>query len=101
MVETKTEVFREINVREADLRRFGVRRLGLFGSFVREEQSRGSDLDFLVEFEPGKKSFNNFMDLAFFLEDIFDRKVDLLTIESLSPYIGPRILNEVEYAISG
>jgi len=51
-------------------------------------------------FESGKKSFDNFMNLAFFLEDLLERKVDLITTESLSPYIGPKILREVEYAFS-
>jgi uncharacterized protein len=46
---------------------------------------------------PGEKTFDNFINLAFFLEDILGRKVDLITKESLSPYIGPRILQEVEY----
>jgi hypothetical protein len=55
-------------------------------------------VDILVEFDPDQKTFDNFMQLAFFLEDLFDRKVDLITTESLSPYLGPHILREVEYA---
>ncbi len=51
----------------------------------------------LVEFAPGRKTFDNFMQLAFYLEELFGRKVELLTPESLSPYLGPRILREVEY----
>jgi predicted nucleotidyltransferase len=74
-----------------------VKKIGLFGSFVRKEQSAASDLDLLVEFEQGKKTFDNFMRLSFFLEDLFKRQVELVTIESLSPYIGPHIMNEVEY----
>jgi hypothetical protein len=80
------------------LKRFGVERCGVFGSFVRDTGIHDqSDVDILVVFKPGQKTFDNFMHLSFFLEDIFDRAVDLITIESLSPYIGPRILNEVEY----
>ncbi len=79
-----------------------VRRCGLFGSFVRNEARRvGSDVDILVEFEPGQRTFDHFMQLAFFLEDLFGRRVDLVTTESLSPYIGPRIMREVEYATLG
>jgi hypothetical protein len=77
---------------------FGVKRLGLFGSYIRGEQHPGSDVDLLVEFEPEKKTFDAFIELCFFLESILDRKVELVTIESLSPYIGPHILSEVEYA---
>ena len=83
---------------QANLHRFGVRRCGLFGSFVKgREIHHYSDIDLLVTFDPAQKTFDNFMHLCFFLEDLFDRPVDLLTPESLSPHIGPRILGEVEY----
>ena len=75
---------------------FGVRRIGIFGSFARGEQKETSDVDILVEFE--KPTFDNFMNLAFFLEDLFQRKVDLVTSNSLSPYIGPYVKKEVVWA---
>ena len=75
----------------------GVRRLGIFGSFVRGEARADSDVDMLVEFEPAKKTFDNFMQLSFFLEDLLRARVELVTPESLSPYIRPYILREVEY----
>ena len=95
----KEQIFSLLNRYSSQLRLYGVKRCGLFGSFVRGEQDNRSDVDILVEFEDGQKSFDNFMHTAFFLEDVFGRKVDLLTPESLSPYIGPRILREVEYAL--
>ena len=76
---------------------FGVKKLGVFGSFAREEQSKASDVDILVEFEKKKKSYKNYLALSDYLEEMFDRKVDLVTLESLSPYIGPYIKNEVVY----
>jgi predicted nucleotidyltransferase len=81
-----------------EIRDLGVRRYGLFGSFARGQTTEQSDVDILVEFEPGQKTFDNFMKLAFFLEDLLGRDVDLVTLESPSPYIGPYILKEVEYA---
>jgi len=63
---------------------------------VRNQSEERSDVDILVEFEPEQKTFDNFMQLAFFLEDLSGRNVDLITIESLSPHIGPYILHEVE-----
>jgi predicted nucleotidyltransferase len=75
----------------------GVRSLGLFGSFVRGEQTPSSDVDVLVEFADGMHTFDNFMDLSLLLEDALGRSVDLVTHESLSPYIGPHILREVEH----
>jgi hypothetical protein len=77
-------------------KRFCVKRIGVFGSFARGEQKDTSDVDILVEFE--KPTFDNFMNLAFFLEDLFQRKVDLVTPNSLSPYIGPYVKNEVVWA---
>ncbi|MBS1786386.1 MAG: nucleotidyltransferase family protein [Acidobacteria bacterium] len=95
-VATKQELIELIQSHDAELKAFGVKRLGLFGSFVRNEAKPESDVDLLVEFTPGQKTFSNFMDLGFFLEELFGRKVDLLTPESLSPYIGPFILKEAE-----
>ena len=76
--------------------RLGVRSIGLFGSFVRNEQTPSSDVDILIEFSTGRHTFDNFMDVSLLLEDVLGRKVDLVTRESLSPYIGPHILREVE-----
>jgi predicted nucleotidyltransferase len=74
----------------------GVRRLGVFGSFARDEVRDESDVDFLVEFEPGQKTYANFFALAELLEAALRRPVELVTPESLSPYIGPQILREVQ-----
>jgi predicted nucleotidyltransferase len=64
---------------------------------VRDTALPASDIDLLVEFEPGKKTFDNFMNLSFYLEELLGRKVDILTPQSLSKYIGPHILREAEY----
>jgi hypothetical protein len=97
-VATKQEVMTLLLQNQARIRALGVQRLGLFGSFVREQQASVSDIDFLVEFSVGKKTFDNFIELSFLLEDVLQRRVELITPDSLSPYIGPRILSEVEYA---
>lgn len=96
-VQTKEEVLALIREHQDKIKNFGVKRLGLFGSFAREQQSNTSDVDLLVEFEGSRKTFDNFMATVFFLEDLFERPVELVTVESLSPYIGRHILNEVEY----
>ncbi len=72
----------------------GVRRLALFGSVVRNEGRAGSDIDLLVEFHPGEKSYQRFLDLADLLERALAAHVDLVTTEGLSPHIGPHILAE-------
>ncbi len=76
---------------------YGVKTLGVFGSFVRNEQNAQSDIDLLVEFDPEKKTYKNFINLIYYLEEIFGRKVELLTPKSISPYIEPYIMKEVEY----
>lgn len=96
-VATKEEVISLIQSHDAELKAFGVKRLGLFGSFVRNEPTPESDVDLLIELESGRYGFVNFSRLWFFLEELFGRKVDLLTPGSLSPYIGPYILKEAEY----
>lgn len=78
--------------------KYHVRQIGIFGSFAREEQRADSDIDVLVDFEEGAKTFDNFMELKFFLEDLFHRKVDLVTVKALRPQLKEGILKEVTYA---
>jgi predicted nucleotidyltransferase len=80
------------------IRAFGARRLGLFGSQARGEATVKSDLDFLVELEPGAKTFDNYMDLKAFLEDLFNRPVDLVVSEVIKPRLRETILRETIYA---
>ncbi len=94
---TKEEIKREILARREELKLYGVKRLGIFGSFVRNEQRPDSDLDILVEHLPGKKTFNNYVQLAFLLEDTFHRKIDLVTPEAISKHIYPYVEKEIEY----
>jgi uncharacterized protein len=72
----------------------GVRRLALFGSIVKNAGRETSDVDLLVEFRPGEKSYERFLDLAELLEQALGTQVDLVTTEGLSPHIGPHILAE-------
>lgn len=76
-----------------ELEKWGVKSLALFGSAARGEAHPGSDLDFLVEFE-GRASFDQYMDLKFFLEDLLNRKVDLVTRKALKPHLRPYVEKE-------
>ena len=95
-VQTKQDLLDTISENKQAIKSFGVKSLGIFGSFVKNTYTDTSDVDILVEFVTEKKSFDNFMVLAFFLEDLFGRKVELVTIQSLSKFIGPHILKEVQ-----
>ena len=96
-VSNKSEILDILNKNKLRLSDYGVKRIGLFGSFVRGEQEDGSDVDLLVKFDQKKKNYHNFIGLIGLMEGLLDRKVDLVTEESLSPYIGPYIKKEVEY----
>jgi len=72
-----------------------VRKIGLFGSYVRGDKIERSDIDFLVEFK--EPTFDNFMDLLFYLENLFGKKVDLITTRGLSSYIRPFVEKEIEW----
>lgn len=100
-VQTKRDLIGRLRRHRDDLRRLGVRRLGVFGSFQRGEARAESDVDLLVEFAPGAKSFDNFMALSFLLEEELGRPVELVTREALSPHLGPHILKEVDYVEIG
>jgi predicted nucleotidyltransferase len=84
----------ESRVAEAqpDIVALGVRRLALFGSVRRDAAGVGSDVDFLVEFAPGEKSYDHLLDLGDLLERILGHPVELVTPEFLSPYLRPHIL---------
>ncbi|HID19455.1 MAG TPA: nucleotidyltransferase [Methanophagales archaeon] len=79
------------------IRKFGVKRIGLFGSAVRGELKIESDIHILVEFEEEGEKFSNLMNLYFYLQDLLSKKIDLVTPESISPYLAPYILKEVKY----
>ena len=97
MVQDKKELFALLRNHEEKIRDLGVKRLGLFGSFARGEQNQDSDVDMIVEFERDQKTFDHFVHLAFLLEDLFERRVEVVTPESLSPYLKPHITKNIEY----
>jgi len=95
---TSESIMKKLEEHRDKLKRYGVKRIGLFGSFVRSEQTPGSDIDVLVEFERGEKTFDNYMDLKFFLEELFACKVDLVVKEAIKPALKESILESVNYA---
>ena len=90
----KKKIFFEIKKRRDKLREKGVKRIGLFGSYLKGRQKRGSDIDFLVEFD--KINSDNYFGLIFYLEKLFKRKIDLVIEEDLKPAIR-YVKEEAEY----
>ena len=96
---TDKEIIRLLREHNDVLRKHRVKKIGLFGSYIRGGQKRRSDIDFLVEFDMSTFDmdftgyFDNFMDLQFALKKMLGRKIDLLTEGSISPYIKPYIIS--------
>ena len=76
---------------------FHIREIGIFGSFIRGEQTASSDIDVLVEFEKGHKDFFNYMKLRYYLEELLGREVDLVIKNAVKSRLRKRIFSEVEY----
>ncbi|MEK6709503.1 MAG: nucleotidyltransferase domain-containing protein [Nitrospinota bacterium] len=78
---TKEQILAALREHRDALDRFSVKRIALFGSYAEGTQKRNSDIDFVVEFED--PSLENFMGLIDFLEELFTRKVEVLTPEGV------------------
>lgn len=97
-VQNKQQAFERIRSHQSALKQFGAARLGLFGSFVRGEQTEQSDIDFVVEFQEGKKTFRNFINMVYYLEKVMGREVELLTWEGMASFVKRKAEEEIEYA---
>lgn len=85
-----------LNEHAGQLRQFGVTRIGVFGSHVRGEATLDSDVDILVSL--AEHTFDAFMDVKLYLEDLLGQEVDLVLESSLKPELRPYIMEEVRYA---
>jgi len=92
---TKREIKQTLLSHQNTLKEYGVKRLGLFGSYVKDTADPDSDIDLIVELE--ELSFDRYMGLRIFLEDLFEKKVDLVIADSIKPRLLPYIEKEVEY----
>ena len=94
---TRQEILAKLSELKPDLQRdYAVKRIGLFGSYSQNNQSKNSDIDLLIELE--KPIGWKFFSLEMFLEKIFDKRVDLVTVNGLKSQIKDRILRQVNYA---
>lgn len=95
---TKDHILHTLFLHKDEFSKFGICTIGLFGSYLRNEQSANSDIDLLIDFEPEKENYDNYMLAYDVFEKIFENeKIEVVTKNGLSRYIGPKILNEVMY----
>ena len=92
---SKSEIEQTLLKHQDVLKEYSVKWLGLFDSYVKGAAREDSDIDLLVELK--KLSFDNYMGLRIFLEDLFEKKIDLVISNSVKPRLKPRIEKEVEY----
>jgi hypothetical protein len=97
MVNSKEDLITAILQNTSEIKAFGVIKLGIFGSFVKDKVTGDSDIDFFIEFNPEYKTLKNFVGLAHLLEHVCGRNVEIVTPQSLNKYIGKYIVQEVEY----
>ena len=96
---TKQEIFKTIQDNKETIKSFGVTEIGLFGSYVRGDQNESSDIDFLVNYSKGEMDYFKFFNFCEMINTLFsENKIDVITKNGLSEFIGPYILKEVEYA---
>ncbi|MDH5718943.1 MAG: nucleotidyltransferase family protein [Spirochaetia bacterium] len=95
---TRESILNKVKENLTKINSFGIINIGLFGSAVRDEVKADSDLDFVVEFAKGKKTFDNYMDAKFFLQDVFNREIDLVIKENIKPELKEYILKDIIYA---
>lgn len=97
MVNNRQQIIKLVVENKQAFRDLGAKSVGLFGSFARSEQTNKSDVDLLVDFLPGRKSYRNFLKLADLAEKLVGREVEVLTPQSISPYMVSHIEKETEY----
>ena len=94
-METRDDILKLLTEKRDLIRDFGVKELGVFGSFARGDNGPNSDVDVLVDLR--RETFRDYMGLLNFLESLFKRKVDLVMKDSIKPIIRDRVLRETVY----
>lgn len=79
------------------IKSFGIKEISLFGSYAKEEQKNGSDIDFLVQFDKGRGLFKDYIGLLHFLEDLFDKKIDIGEYNKIREELKDSIIKGVKY----
>ncbi|MGB0879498.1 MAG: nucleotidyltransferase family protein [Polaribacter sp.] len=96
---TKTKILKTLQQKKGLLAKYGVKSIGLFGSYSRDLQKEDSDIDILVDFYSKEETYDNLLHIYDVLENLFsNKKIDIVTKRGLSKYLGNYILKETIYA---
>lgn len=97
-MKTRENILQNLQAIKPKIANLGIREIGLFGSYLRNEQTEKSDIDILIDFEPSKETYDNYLVVYDLVEETFKgQKIEIVTKNGLSPYIGQKILNQVKY----
>lgn len=102
---TKEEIIKKLKENSEVLKKYGVKRIGLFGSYVHGTQNPGSDIDLVVEFdlsifgENFKGLYDAYLGLSSFIEKLFNRKVDILTPDSIKTIRIKKVAKNIKRSI--
>jgi hypothetical protein len=94
---TRARILKTLRDHDEALKKYSVKRIGLFGSYAQGKQKRGSDIDFLVEFE--KSTYDNFFNLIVYLEKVFGRKVEILTPDGVDSIRVPEVARSIRDSV--
>ncbi len=94
---TRSQALRILEANHEQLKRLGVEKIALYGSVARNEATAESDVDVLVELADEKLTLEGYMDVCFFLEELFGRRVDVTTFRSLKPHWRDYVLADAVY----
>lgn len=94
---TKEVILQTLKENKKEIRKFGVENITLFGSYAKDLQNENSDIDFLVQFRKNRGNYRDKLDLLHFLEDLFDKKIDIGTQENIRDSLKPHILGDTKY----
>jgi predicted nucleotidyltransferase len=97
-ISNRDEVVTKIKANRRALKQYGVKSLALFGSAARDKMRKRSDVDILVQFN--QSTWANYIGLKFYLEDLLEREVDLVTPKALKPTIKPSVEKDLFYVVS-
>lgn len=92
-----TDVRSHLESQKDVIKKFGIKRIGIYGSVARNEDSLDSDIDLLLDFEPGRKTYKNFFNSSMFLESLFSRPVDITTPQAIHPRLRQYIDKDISY----
>lgn len=95
---SKEEIITTINSKRKLLQKFGVKQIGLFGSYSKNLQTENSDIDILIDFEKGQEKFDNLINTYDLLEKLFqNKKIEIVTRNGLSHHFKKNILKDIIY----